>query len=166
MPTTLFTSLYGFKAWSDAEMLNTLEALPAERADMVKSCLRIFNHISMVDQIFRAHLLGAPRPFDATNTEQVPPLAELRRTMGDTNAWYMDHVADLAPAALRDEFRFVFTDGDRGRMTREEILFHVVCHGVYHRGNVGQILMQHALAPPRDVYARFLHQGEPARREF
>ena len=38
-------------------------------------------------------------------------------------------------------------------------------HGGYHRGNVGQVLKSVSVAPPRDLYTKFLHQSEPARRE-
>ena len=44
------------------------------------------------------------------------------------------------------------------------ILLHVVTHGGYHRGNVGQVLKSISVAPPRDLYTKFLHQSEPARR--
>ena len=50
-------------------------------------------------------------------------------------------------------------------MSREEVLFHVLTHGGYHRGNVGQVLKSVSVAPPRDLYTRFLHQSEPVRRE-
>jgi len=58
----------------------------------------------------------------------------------------------------------LFTDGDSGRMSREEILLHVVTHGGCHRGHVGQVLKPISVAPPRDLYTKFLHQSEPARR--
>jgi len=41
----------------------------------------------------------------------------------------------------------------------------VLTHGGYHRGNVGQVLKSLSIAPPRDLYTRFLHQSEPARRQ-
>jgi uncharacterized damage-inducible protein DinB len=50
-------------------------------------------------------------------------------------------------------------------MSRGEILLHVITHGGHHRGNVGQVLKSVSLAPPRDLYTRFFHDSEPARRE-
>lgn len=35
----------------------------------------------------------------------------------------------------------------------------------YHRGNVGQVLKAISVAPPRDLYTKFLHMSEPGRRE-
>ena len=49
-------------------------------------------------------------------------------------------------------------------MSREEMLLHVIAHGAYHRGNVGQVLKSISMVPPRDLYTKFLHQSEPARR--
>ena len=50
-------------------------------------------------------------------------------------------------------------------MSREEMLVHVITHGGYHRGNVGQVLKLLAVAPPRELYTRFLYVNEPARRQ-
>ena len=49
-------------------------------------------------------------------------------------------------------------------MSREGILLHVLTHGGYHRGNVGQVLKSIAVDPPRDLYTRFLRTAEPGRR--
>jgi uncharacterized damage-inducible protein DinB len=50
-------------------------------------------------------------------------------------------------------------------MTREEMLLHVITHGAYHRGNVGQVLKSISVVPPRDLYTKFLHVTEPSRRQ-
>lgn len=46
-------------------------------------------------------------------------------------------------------------------MAREEMLFHVITHGAYHRGNVGQVMKSISIAPPRDLYTKFLHGVAP-----
>ncbi len=157
-------SLFGFKSWADSELFALLATLPAEHAEPLHACIRTLNHIHVVDRIFRAHLDAEPRPFDATNTKATPSLEQLRRDVEATDAWYREYVSTLPAAALREVLDFTFTDGDRGRMSREEILLHVLTHGGYHRGNVGQVLKSISVAPPRDLYTRYLHQSEPARR--
>ena len=93
-----------------------------------------------------------------------PALALLRAAAAETDAWYEAYVRDLAPEQLAQTVAFTFTDGDHGAMTREEILLHVITHGGYHRGNVGQLLKAIGMAPPRELYTRFLHLREPQRR--
>jgi uncharacterized damage-inducible protein DinB len=165
MTTTTLKSLFGYKAWANTELFTLLAPIPAEHADALHTCIRTLNHIYVVDRIFRAHLSAGPRPFDATNTKETPSLAQLRSDVQATDAWYLDYVGSLTASAANEIVNFDFTDGDRGSMSREEMLLHVITHGGYHRGNVGQVLKSIAINPPRDLYTKFLHQSEPARRE-
>lgn len=165
MSSATLRSLFGHKSWADRELFALLAGLATEHAQPLHTCLRTLNHIHVVDRLFRAHLSGEPRPFDATNTPGTPTLAELQAAFEATDAWYEQHVATSSPAMLAEIIDFRFTDGDAGRMSREEILMHVITHGGYHRGNVGQVLKSISVAPPRDLYTRFLHQCEPARRD-
>ena len=164
MSTATFISLFGYKAWANAELFELLASLPAEHAEQLHTCIRTLNHIYVVDRIFRAHLSGEPRPFEATNTKATPLLEQLRQDVESTDAWYRSYVSSLTAAELPQVLDFTFTDGDRGRMSREEILLHLLTHGVYHRGNVGQVLKSISVVPPRDLYTKFLHQSEPTRR--
>lgn len=164
MSITTLQSLFQYKAWANAELFAKLATLPAEHADALNTSIRTLNHIYVVDRIFRAHLAGEPRPFDATNTKETPSLQQLRAEVEATDAWYVDYVSRLPESALAEALSFTFTDGDAGRMTREEMLLHVTAHGAYHRGNVGQVLKSIGVNPPRDLYTKFLHTSEPARR--
>ncbi len=159
-------SLFGYKAWADVELFDTLATLPNEKfADQIYTCIRTLNHIYVVDRIFQAHLSELPRSYEATNTTETPSLPVLRQAVEATDAWYINYVASVTPANLAAVVSFTFTDADLGRMSKEEILLHVLTHGGYHRGNVGQVLKAIGIAPPRDLYTRFLHASEPGRRE-
>ena len=158
-------SLFRFKSWADAELLETVGTLdvaahPAE----FKTAVRTVNHLHVVDQIFRAHLQGVPHGFTATNTSHTPSLSELSQSVSEVDEWYVSYVDGLAETRFAEEIQFMFTDGDAGRMTRHEIMMHVLAHGGYHRGAVGQILRGVGIAPPRELYTRFLHSTQPHRR--
>ena len=163
---TVLNSLFNYKAWIDQEFFSVLAALPSQHGEQLHACIRLLNHIHVVDRIFRAHLAGEAHPFDATNTTATPSLAQLRADVADTDAWYANYVAKVPAAALPEVIEFTFTDGDAGRMSREEMLLHVVTHGAYHRGNIGQVLKSIPVAPPRDLYTKFLHDSDPGRRAF
>jgi uncharacterized damage-inducible protein DinB len=70
----------------------------------------------------------------------------------------------VTPQQLCESVAFVFTDGDHGCMSREEMLTHVVTHAGYHRGEVGQIMKQLSIELPWDTFAVYLHRAEPSRR--
>ncbi|MGC4077431.1 MAG: DinB family protein [Rubrivivax sp.] len=84
--------------------------------------------------------------------------------MAETDQWYRNYVAAASDAQLKESVPFVFTDGDRGSMTREEMLLHVAVHAAGHRGEVCRVLWQLDVTPPWDTLAVYLHQAEPERR--
>jgi uncharacterized damage-inducible protein DinB len=163
MSISMLQSLFGQKAWANTELFDVLDTVTAEAE--LHTAIRTLNHIYVVDRIFRAHLLGEQHGYEATNTKATPTLAELRAAVQETDAWYREYVETLSEAALAEHVRFRFTDGDTGTMSREEILMHVITHGGYHRGNVGQVLKNISVAPPRDLLTKYLHVTEPRRRE-
>jgi uncharacterized damage-inducible protein DinB len=158
-------SLFAQKSWANNELFNALAAITdAEHAQARHTAIRTLNHIYVVDRIFRAHLLGELHGYSATNTGATPDLDELQYSVAETDAWYLSYVSEASAGLLSESIAFRFTDGDPGTMTREEMLLHVITHGSYHRGNVGQILKSISVAPPRDLFTRFLHISEPTRR--
>lgn len=165
MSTTTLNTLFAYKTWADAELLARLGTFPPDAGEALHTAVRTFNHIHVVDRLFRARLAGEPLPFEATNTKETPTLAQLQADVAETDAWYERHVAAQSAQSLAESMSFQFTDGDRARMTREEILLHVIAHGTYHRGNVGQVIKSLGMAPPRDLLTRYLHQVEPQRRD-
>ena len=166
MSQKILASLFAQKSWANRELFDVVASITStEHAAALHTAIRTLNHIYVVDRIFRAHLLGETHPYTATNTPEAPELGELCFAVAETDLWFEDYVSKIADPALVQSLAFQFTDGDSGRMTREEMLFHVLTHGSYHRGNVGQILKGISVAPPRDLLTKFLHVHEPARRE-
>ncbi|MCV2364466.1 DinB family protein [Paucibacter sp. DJ1R-11] len=158
-------SLFAYKSWANQELFSALAELNADaHGELLHTAIRTLNHIHVADRIFQAHLLGTAHGFTGTNTATTPTLAELHFSSAEVDAWFEDYVGVLAPAQLAERVAFRFTDGDAGLMSREEILLHVITHGAYHRGNVGQLLKSISVAPPRDLLTRFLHISQPERR--
>lgn len=162
---SLLPTLFAQKTWANNELYHQLATVTAsEHASQLHAAIRMLNHIYVVDRIFRAHLLGEPHGYTATNTDETPELGELQFAVAETDAWYEQYSASITAEQLKTSIAFKFTDGDAGRMTREEMLAHIITHGAYHRGNVGQILKSIYVAAPRDLLTKFLHVSEPERR--
>lgn len=162
----LLTSLFQYKAWANQELFEALKGLdadahPAER----HTAIRLLNHIYVVDRIFVANLQRERHAYTATNTTETPTLEALHAAVQETDRWYLEYAVALSPQELSENIEFSFVDGAPGRMSREEMLAHVVTHGGYHRGAVGRIMAQLSITPPRDIFTVFLHTAEPARRE-
>ena len=166
MSAALLQSLVRHKAWANEELFAELDKVDAAAHPAARhAAIRLLNHIFVVDRIFAAHLLGRDHGYSATNTSETPALEALQGAVFESDLWYVEHVGTLAPQQLAEPIAFVFTDGQRGRMSREEMLAHVITHGSYHRGAVGRILSEASLTPPRDTLTTYLHRSEPQRRE-
>ncbi|TNH92261.1 damage-inducible protein DinB, partial [Aeromonas hydrophila] len=78
MPSSTLLSLFRYKAWADGELLDALATLDAAQdGEAHHTALRIFNHIHVVDAIFKANLLRERHGFTATNTPETLTLAML-----------------------------------------------------------------------------------------
>lgn len=154
-----------YKAWADRRTLDAVAAIDAQVAPSSRAfALQQLNHLVRVEELFRARLAGIAEPHASTNTERLPPLCDLDTRLTASNAWLLDHYATLAPQRLREDIRFTFTDGKPGRLSREEIAFHLINHGTYHRGAIGHALDLAGAARPADTYTVFIHASEPDRR--
>ena len=127
--------------------------------------LQQLNHIVIVEELFRARLLGLNAPHQSTNTVQIPVLSELSMRLSSSNKWLLAYTQQLNNESLNEMIHFQFVDGRNGRMTCAEILFHLINHGTYHRGAIGHSLDLADGDRPADTYTVFAHAVEPTRRD-
>lgn len=164
--SALLTSLFQYKMWANTELFACLEAMneAADGADHHTAAL-ILNHVYIVDSIFVANLQRRQHGFAATGEKEPPALKQLSSAVKKTDRWYIDYVSRLSSQELAEPIDFTFTDSALGRMTREEMLAHVITHGCYHRGEVSRIIASFCRARPPDIFTGYLHRTQPARRD-
>jgi len=161
----LLRTLFRYRAWANAEFLEKMEGFdPDLHAQDRKDALRLINHNYVVDRIFAAHLVGAAHEFAADNPPDAPSLEELRAAVTTSDQWYLNYLDTVTPEQLSESIPFVFTDGDKGCMSREEMLTHLIVHSGYHRGEVGRIMSRLSISMPWDTFAVYLHRTQPSRR--
>jgi uncharacterized damage-inducible protein DinB len=159
MSNSFLTSAFAYKAWANQSLLDVLEAVPLDRNPIDIARIRItLDHTSVVDQIFMARIMGKPEPFRGVISPKTPSFGELREIMRATDAWYLDYARVVTDANLDEAIDFVFVDdGKKGRMTRGEMLGHVLTHANSHRGVIGKMLDDLGIAGPADMLTTFLH---------
>jgi uncharacterized damage-inducible protein DinB len=164
MPNAFLVSLFQHKAWCNRRLVETLRAAAGD-VDRGQLAIILFtlDHTSIVDQIFKAHLSGAAHGFGSVIAERLPDLDRLGATLSETDRWYLDHVARVSPADLETVVEFTFVaDGDEGRMTRGQMLAHVITHGASHRGAIGKMLEASNVAGAPDMVTTFQRQSRIA----
>ena len=155
---------FAFKRWADERTMDAAGRIdPEAHCDALAFVRQQLNHMIIVQDLFRSRLLGESAPHSSTNTDSVPELDQLASWLAMSNDWYTGFVAALE--RVDDEIQFVFADGKPGAMTVEEILFHLLTHGSYHRGNIAHALDLAGVPHPADGYGIYIHEREPRRRE-
>jgi uncharacterized damage-inducible protein DinB/putative sterol carrier protein len=155
--------LLRYKAHSNHEILAAMrlfdDASPAKGI-----AIRVLSHTYVVDRIFAANLTGTEHGYTSANTGLAPTLEELSASIKTSDQWYIDYVSHLDEVQLAEQIDFTFTDGEPGRMSREEMLMHVAIHGAGHRGQIGWIMMENSITPPADRFTSYLHKAEASTR--
>lgn len=154
---------FSYKAKANGEILAAMRQFD-DSSPAKEIAIRVLNHTYAVDRIFAANLRRAEHGYTSPNPGQAPSLEELSEAIKTSDQWYIDYVSHLDEAQLAERIDFTFTDGLPGRMSREEMLMHVMIHGEGHRGQIGLIMMQNSIMPPGDGFTSFLHKTEASTR--
>ena len=157
-----------YMAWANKVMLNSASQLPP--AEIVKprptrfgNIAHTFNHILVIEDIFRCHLEGRSHGYRARNTETSPPFGEVRSRLEAMDQYYVELADCLSVEELNETIRFEYVGGGDGAMTRQEIMLHLVNHATYHRGFISVMLYQVPFTGNADDLSVFLRDAWPRR---
>src|SRR5215831_14209818 len=155
--------VFSYKAKANNETLTAMRQFD-DTSPAKEIAIRVLSHTYVVDRIFAANLRRAEHGYTSPNTSDAPSLEELSAAINTSDQWYIDYVSRLDEAQLAERIDFTFTDGLPGRMSREEMLWHVAIHGAGHRGQVGWIMTENSITPPADRFTSYLHKAEASTR--
>jgi uncharacterized damage-inducible protein DinB len=149
-----------YNAWADELIFRAVADLPdgeatKPRVSLFRNILHTLNHNYVIADIFHAHISGRAHGYSARNTEP-PPLEDLRRAQETLDGAFIAWSDSVTDDALNQEISFAFVGGGTGRMTRAEMLLHVVNHTTYHRGFVADLFYQIPAKPPTTDVTVFL----------
>ena len=152
--------LFRYKAWANDELLTALAKL-GEAAPITKLAIKALSHTYVVDRIFAAHMRGKDHAYTSANLSELPTLGDLSADLRASDREYVDYVVALEREQLAERIDFTFTDGASGCMSREEMLMHVITHGVGHRGQVSAVMLLNSVTPASDGFTTYLHKPRP-----
>ena len=166
MTTRTARMLTRYNQWANKTVFDAVAVLPEgeavkPRVSLFKNMVHMLNHNYVIDRIFQAHLEGRPHGYEARNTADHPPLEDLWKAQQEMDAWYVGWSDKLTPEAIGEKVDFTYVGGGEGRLSRGEILLHIVNHTSYHRGFVGEMIFNLKIrAPAADltVYLRDVPQ--------
>src|ERR1700749_1185997 len=155
--------LFEYKAWANYVLLTRLAGLGIE-SPITGLAIKALSHSHVVDRIFAAHMRRTAHAYTSANLSEMPVLEDLSADIRASDREYIDYVAALDHDQLAERIDFAFTDGAPGRMSRQEMLMHVITHGIGHRGQVSAVLLLNSVPPAKDGLSTYLHEIEASTR--
>ena len=155
--------LFRYKAWANDQLLTALARLD-DKSAITPLAVKALSHTYVVDRIFAAHMKREAHAYTSANLTDMPTLRDLSADLRKSDQAYIDYVSTLDADQLAEPIDFVFTDGAAGRMSREEMLMHVITHGTGHRGQVSAVMLLNSAAPAKDGLTTYLHEAEASTR--
>ncbi|MEQ7874328.1 DinB family protein [Sphingomonas sp. ASV193] len=139
--------LLRYKQWAEDIAYDSVSAIGLEealrsRATTFGNIVMTLNHIHVVDDIFWHHLVGRRHGYTQRNTDTIPDLAALRTAARHLNKRLRSLAQSWTAYEEREPVAFEFVGGGTGKMSRGQIILHLVNHSTYHRGFVGDMLKQ------------------------
>ena len=155
--------LFRHKAWANDELLVALARLGGE-SPITGLAVKALRHSFVVDRIFAAHMRRKAHAYTSANLSELPTLEDLSAEIRKSDREYIAYVSTLDRDQLEEQIDFTFTDGAAGRMSREEMLMHVITHGIGHRGQISAVMLLNTVPPPKDGFTTYLHEAEASTR--
>lgn len=155
--------LFHYKAWANEELLTVLAGL-GSASPVTGLAIKALSHSYVVDRIFAAHMKQERHGYMSANLDEMPALEALSADIRASDQDYIDYVSALDLRGLAERIRFTFTDGAAGCMSREEMLLHVITHGVGHRGQISAVMLLNGMTPVKDGFTTYLHEAEATMR--
>jgi uncharacterized damage-inducible protein DinB len=155
--------LFRYKAWANDHLLTALARL-GDNSPITALAIKALSHTYVVDRIFAAHIRREAHAYPSANLSEMPTLEDLSADLRKSDQEYIDYVSTLDLGQLTERIDFAFTDGAPGRMSREEMLMHVVTHGTGHRGQISAVMLLNSVPPAKDGFTTYLHEAEASAR--
>ena len=153
-----------YRGWADALTYEAVAGLPPgeatkERPTLFKTMINTLNHNLVIDLIWQGHLEGRDHGFKARNVVPHPELGALWDAQQAVHRWYQDYAGMLPDQKFDEVVPFKFLSGVAGKMTRGDMLLHVVNHGTYHRGWVADMFFQVPAKNPSTDWPDYVAAG-------
>jgi uncharacterized damage-inducible protein DinB len=139
--------LFAHMQWADEEVLATLRGATSAP----EGAVHVYAHALASEYNWLARL-GGTAEMAAFPTLSLHACEELGR---DNHARFDALLRALGPADLDRIMAYRSRDGQAQRRRLEDILLHVVLHGVYHRGQVATLLRQAGESPTATDYIKW-----------
>jgi uncharacterized damage-inducible protein DinB len=139
----LALQFFDYHSWANKQLIEHLSKLPKEIFNeevnsVFPSISQTFAHMYAVDELWFLRMSG--KSLNSIESKQFNSIQELNDAftyLHNEMLEFLNHQEDLEQTVIYHN-----TKGDRFSNSIREIIFHIVNHGTYHRGNISAMIRQ------------------------
>lgn len=135
---TFFKELFEYSTHFNQKLISVLDEHGVKAPE---KCVKLQNHIIQAHEVWNSRLADKKTP---ASVWEIMPMAELKKLDVENFATTLD-VIDARDFAEMINYRNL--KGEARSNSVRDILFHVVNHSTYHRGQINGELKQHGIEP-------------------
>lgn len=144
-----FSKLFSYNKSSNESVLRAFKAEEPGEAN-----LSVFSHILNAHKIWISRINLKPPVIGVWDLQTIPEM----QNINDRN--HLETQQLLEDADLESEIRYRTFSGQQFTNTIEDILFHIINHSTYHRGQIAKQLRQEGSTPPATDFIFYLREGK------
>ena len=110
-------------------------------ADIPGQSIKWFSHILNAHRVWNSRILPVEDKFTVWQIHEINVLAGIDRTN------FVDSLKILDQEKLETEIKYLTSKGEPFTNNIRDILFHMINHSTYHRGQIAADLRQHGVEP-------------------
>ena len=147
--TKLLMRFVDFDRWANHESLHSLEVMtaPPERA------------VAIIAHIAATHRVWLERALSMKQSVAVWPDWSLAETANQYSSVFGEWTRLIATGDLSREVAYTNTKGLQFRNSLSDVALHVSFHGVYHRGQIANLVRQHGGQPANTDFIQAVRTG-------
>jgi len=119
--------------------LATLFAAHADKTP--EKSVKWFSHILNAHRVWNSRILSDKNKFGVWDVHDANELIQINEVN------YMDSMKILDQGSLQTEIKYVTSKGEPFTNTTRDILFHIINHSTYHRGQIAADFRLHGIEP-------------------
>jgi uncharacterized damage-inducible protein DinB len=133
-----FKELFGYSHHYNQQLVTVFADQPTLTSE---KSIKLFNHVLNAHQVWNSRIIQDRDPFGVWDIHPGQELKEI-----DT-VNYFNSIKILDQADLDSSIKYTNTKGDAYTNSVKDILFHIINHSTYHRGQIATEFKQNGIEP-------------------
>jgi uncharacterized damage-inducible protein DinB len=133
-----FKELFGYSHHFNQQLVTIFKE---QRTSTPEKSVKLFNHILNAHQIWNSRIMQDQKPFGVWDIHPPEELKEIDHTN------YTNSIRILEQPDLNNIIKYTTSKGNSYTNSVQDILFHIINHSTYHRGQIAMEFRQNGVEP-------------------